>query len=126
MSTWTDEKRAQAVKLYTEMNPTATTSAECVKAVAEQMKESPNGVRIILVKEGAYIKATGGSAASAKAKAASDKAPRVSKQQAFADLVSAINDSGQEPDMEVIDKLTGKQAVYFTTIIRALEQKEGE
>ena len=76
---------------------------------------------MILVKAEAYVKAI-----AVPTKGTAEKATtttRVSKADSIADLVSAINDLGQEPDMEVIDKLTGKQAIYFTTILRSVEQQ---
>lgn len=121
MSTWTPELKEQAVEAYKALNPTAATTSECVKAVAEQLGQSPNGVRMILVKAEAYVKAI-----AVPTKGTTEKATtttRVSKADSIADLVSAINDLGQEPDMDVIDKLTGKQAIYFTTILRSVEQQ---
>ena len=124
MSTWTPELKEKAVALYAAMKPTPATTSECVKAVAEQIEQSPNGVRMILVKAEVYVKSV---AVPTKAGTAEKPATtRVSKADAIADLVSAINDAGQEPDMEVIDKLTGKQAIYFTTILRSVEQQGEE
>ncbi len=120
MSTWTPELKEKAVALYVAMNPTPATTSECVKAVAEEIEQSPNGVRMILVKAEVYVKSV-----AVPAKAGSETkstTTRVSKADSIADLVSAINDAGQEPDMEIIDKLTGKQAIYFTTILRSVEQ----
>lgn len=122
-STWTDELKAKAVASYTAMEPTAVTTAECVKAVAEELGQSPNGVRMILSKAEVYVKS--GKAVSTTAtgaKPTGTKAP--SKAQSVSDLLAAITDLGQEPDMEVIEKLTGKQAIYFTTILRAVEQTQ--
>ena len=121
MSTWTPELKEQAIAAYKALNPTPATTSECVKAVAEQLGQSPNGVRMILVKAEAYVKAI-----AVPTKGTTEKATtttRVSKADSIADLVSAINDLGQEPDMDVIDKLTGKQAIYFTTILRSVEQQ---
>jgi len=121
MSTWTPELKEQAIEAYKALNPTPATTSECVKAVAEELGQSPNGVRMILVKAEAYVKAI-----AVPTKGTAEKATtttRVSKADSIADLVSAINDLGQEPDMEVIDKLTGKQAIYFTTILRSVEQQ---
>ena len=42
--------------------------------------------------------------------------------QSAADLSAVLTDLGQEPDMEIIEKLTGKAAIYFTEILRKLEQ----
>ena len=55
---WTDESKAEAVELYTEAEATPETSMEIVKDIAEQLGESPNGVRMILTKAGVYVKKT--------------------------------------------------------------------
>ena len=49
---WDDERKAQAVEMYEAESPTPETSMEIVKAIADEMSESPNGVRMILTKAG--------------------------------------------------------------------------
>ena len=49
---WTDEKKDEAVSLYEEQQPTPETSMEIVKEIADQLDESPNGVRMILTRAG--------------------------------------------------------------------------
>lgn len=115
MSTWTDELKAKAIASYLEANPTPETTASIVESVAKELGQSPNGVRAILAKSGDYVKSA---AKSTKAASGAKGEPRVSKADAIEALVAAINDLGQEPDMEIIDKLTGKAAQYFTTVIR--------
>lgn len=109
---WDDEKRQQAVDAYVAAEPTPETSTEIIKEIAEDLKESVNGVRMILMKAEVYVKKTPG-AAPAKASTST----RVSKADAIATLTSAIQDSGQEVDEEIVSKLTGKAAVYFATVI---------
>jgi transposase-like protein len=114
---WDDEKKAQAVAMYEEADPTPETSMEIVKEIAEELEESPNGVRMILTKAGVYVKktpATGGSSSS------SAGTGRVSKQAAQDALVAAITDAGQAVDEDVVSKLTGKAAQYFTGVISAI------
>ena len=53
---WTDEAKAQAVEMYTAEEPTPENSMEIVKQIAEELGESPNGVRMILTKAGVYVK----------------------------------------------------------------------
>ena len=53
---WDDERKAQAVEMYEAESPTPETSMEIVKAIADEMSESPNGVRMILTKAGVYVK----------------------------------------------------------------------
>jgi len=112
---WTDESKAQAVEMYTAEDPTPETSMEIVKQVAEELGESPNGVRMILTKAGVYVKKAPGASASNGSAGTGGK--RVSKVDAQNDLTNALSDAGQEIDEDIISKLTGKAAVYFTTIV---------
>ena len=115
---WDDDKKAQAVSMYEEQDPTPETSMEVVKAIAEELEESPNGVRMILTKAGVYVKKAPASGASKTA--SSGGAGRVSKAAAIESLSAAISDAGQEVDQEILDKLTGKAAVYFTGLVSAI------
>ena len=110
---WDDNKKAQAVEMYEEQNPTPETSMEIVAEIAEELEESPNGVRMILTNAGVFIK---------KAQAngnggASSGGTRVSKQAAQDALIAAINDKGLDVDEDIISKLTGKAAQYFTGLL---------
>ena len=113
---WTDESKAEAVELYTQENPTPETSMEIVKDIADQLGESPNGVRMILTKAGVYVKKT----PAAKSSGGSTGGTRVSKQAAQDALVAAITDAGVEVDEDVVSKLTGKAAQYFTKVLTAV------
>ena len=113
---WTDESKAEAVELYTNENPTPETSMEIVKDIADQIGESPNGVRMILTKAGVYVKKT----PAAKSSGGSTGGTRVSKQAAQDALVAAITDAGAEVDEDVVSKLTGKAAQYFTKVLTAV------
>ena len=112
---WDDDKKAQAVAMYEEQAPTPETSMEIVKAIAEELEESPNGVRMILTKAGVYVKKTPASGGSTSAKGTSGG--RVSKAAAQEALIAALSDAGQEVDEDVISKLTGKAAQYFAGVI---------
>ena len=114
---WTDESKAQAVEMYTEAEPTPETSMEIVKDIAEELGESPNGVRMILTKAGVYVKKSPATGAS---KSTGGGTARVSKADAAETLSAAISDAGQEVDNDIISKLTGKASVYFTGIINAI------
>ena len=114
---WTDESKAQAVEMYTDAAPTPETSMEIVKDIAEELGESPNGVRMILTKAGVYVKK---SPATSSSKSSTGGSTRVSKADAAAALSAAISDAGQEIDDDIISKLTGKASVYFTGIINAI------
>ena len=116
---WTDESKAEAVELYTEAEATPETSMEIVKDIAEQLGESPNGVRMILTKAGVYVKKTPAARSSASSTGGTGTA-RVSKADAQNTLKGALTDAGQEIDADIIDKLTGKAAVYFAGVISAI------
>ena len=113
---WTDESKAQAVEMYQEQEPTPETSMEIVKEIADELGESPNGVRMILTKAGVYVRKT----PAAKSSGGSTGGGRVSVADAQASLTSALSDAGQEVDEAIIGKLTGKAAVYFKGIVEAL------
>ena len=114
---WTDESKAQAVEMYTEAEATPETSMEIVKDIAEELGESPNGVRMILTKAGVYVKKA---PASGTAKASGGASTRVSKADAAQTLKDALSDAGQDIDDDIIDKLTGKASVYFTGVINEI------
>jgi|TARA_B110000908_G_scaffold66082_1_gene80035 hypothetical protein len=111
---WTDEKKAEAVTMYEERDPTPETSMEIVKEIADEIDESPNGVRMILTKAGVYVKKTAAAKASG---GAATTGTRVSKAAAQEALTAAISDAGKSVDEEIISKLTGKAAQYFTTLL---------
>ena len=45
---------------------------------------------------------------------------KTAKADAQATLKGALSDAGQEIDADIIDKLTGKAAVYFAGVINAI------
>ena len=111
---WDDDKKAQAVEMYGEQDPTPETSMEIVKEIADELNESPNGVRMILTKAGVYVKkapATGNGGGTSSA------GTRVSKQAAQDTLIAAITDKGLAVDEDIISKLTGKAAQYFAGLL---------
>ena len=116
---WTDESKAEAVELYTDAEPTPETSMEVVKEIAEQLGESPNGVRMILTKAGVYVKKA---PATGSAKSSGGGTARVSKADAAEALTKALTDAGQEVDADIIDKLTGKASVYFTGVLNNINK----
>jgi len=113
---WDDDKKAQAVEMYESSEPTPETSMEIVHEIAEELEESPNGVRMILTKAGVYIK----KAAAAKSGGSTGGAKRVSKQESQDALTSAITDAGQEADEDIISKLSGKAALYLAGVINKI------
>ena len=115
---WDDEKKAAVIEAYEAAEPTPENSMEVVAELAEEFEESPNGVRMILTKAGVYIKKA---PASGSTKTSTNGGGgRVSIAAAIESLSAAISDAGQEVDQEILDKLTGKAAVYFTGVISAI------
>ena len=92
---------------------------EIVKDIAEELDESPNGVRMILTKAGVYVKKTPATKSSG---GSTGGGTRVSKAAAAEALIAALGDAGQEVDEEIISKLTGKASQYFTKVITAINE----
>jgi len=114
---WTDELKAQVIKSYQDAEPTPENSVEIVNEIAEEIGASPNGVRMILSKAGVYI-AKDPKAAKAKSPAKAGTSTRVSKESAIQGLREALEAADKEVNEEIISKLTGKAAVYFTEILK--------
>lgn len=116
---WTDEQKQKVIDLYTEANPTPETSTEIIKQIAEDLDLSPNGVRMVLVQAQVYVKKEAG--ASGKGAATkTEGSKRVSKETSIAALRKAIEDRGATVDDEILEKLTGKAAVYLTSVINSI------
>ena len=116
---WDDAKKAKAVSMYEAGNPTAENSVELVKSISEELGESPNGVRMILIKAEVYVKKEPATGAKKTAASADGKTVRVSKEASQARLVEAITAAGHAVNDEIISKLTGKAAVYFAEILES-------
>lgn len=121
MADWTDEKKAKAVELYLAGKPTPENSMEIVKEVADELNESANGVRMILTKAEVYVKKEAAKSSSTKAAGDKPASTRVSKEDAHAQLVAAIEANGHTADMEIVSKLTGKAAIYLAGVITPKE-----
>jgi hypothetical protein len=117
---WDDDKKAQAVSMYEDMDPCPETSMEIVKGIADELDESPNGVRMILTKAGVYVKKT--PAAKSSSGTTGGGSTRVSKAAAAEALIAILGDAGQDVDEEIISKLTGKASQYFTAIITKINE----
>lgn len=115
---WTEELKAKVIAAYTEADPTPETSTEIIKDIAEEFEQSPNGVRMVLVQAGVYVKkeaAAGGE--TKKSSSSGEGSKRVSKEASIGALKDAIKAKGAKVDDEILDKLTGKAAVYLTSVI---------
>lgn len=118
---WDDVKRQKAVDMYKEANPTAETSVQIVKDIADEIGETPNGVRMVLSKAEVYIKAAA-AAGSTSGKSTKEKSttPKVSKEDKIAALATLISSAGMVPDNDILSKLTGKAADYFVTVLNGM------
>lgn len=115
---WTEEMKAKVVEAYQAADPTPETSTEIIKDIAEEYEQSPNGVRMVLVQAGVYVKKEAATTTSKTTTKAAGTG-RVSKESAIAALKAAITAKGKEVDDEILDKLTGKAAVYLTGVLSA-------
>ena len=115
---WTEELKAEVVTAYQDRNPTPENTMQLLQDLANEYDRTVNGVRMILTKADAYVKV-------AKAKPATATASTsVSKAEAIKALTSAIEAAGLEVDKGIIDKLTGKAAVYFTGLVVGVTSTE--
>ncbi len=105
---------------YLAAEPTPETSTEIVKEIAEELDQSPNKVRMLLVNAKVYVKKDATATPTkegATKKATGEGTKRVSKESQIAALKAAIVAKGATVDDDILDKLTGKAAAYFTTVI---------
>lgn len=118
---WTDEQKEQAKQMYLDGNPTPENSTELVKQIADELEQSPNGVRMLLSQAGIYVKKDPNAAPAGKAPAKKtgegEGTKRVSKESQIAELKAAIEAKGADVDEEILSKLTGKAAAYFTKVL---------
>ena len=116
---WTDELKAQVIKMYEAAKPTEETSVEIIADIAEEVEKTVNGVRMILIKAGVYVK---------KGQKATDsngtKSTRVNKTDSINALSELIESQEIEVDEEILGKLTGKAAVYFTKVLNEVINAE--
>lgn len=118
MSTWTKELKEKVIQMYQDAEPTPENSTEIIKDISDEIEMSPNGVRMVLVQEGVYVKKEPAAAKGGAKKAAEgDKPKRVSKEDAIAELRKAIEARDKEVDEDIVSKLTGKAAQYFTSVL---------
>jgi|TARA_R100000479_G_C6280062_1_gene162605 hypothetical protein len=111
---WTDESKAQAIEMYTAEDPTPETSMEIVKIIADELEESPNGVRMILTKAGVYVKKT-----PSRSTSTNGGGGRVSKAECHQMLCEAVEKHGGTLDMNIIDKISGKAAKHIAEQLNA-------
>ncbi len=96
-------------------------SAEIVTQIAAEFttEERPivaNSVRYHLSKDGCYVK----KAPAKKAAATTNTTKRVNKADAIATLTQMVEANACEVDTEILNKLTGKAAMYFIGVVTQL------
>lgn len=116
---WTDELKAKVIEMYEEAGPTPESSTEIIKDIAEEIEMSPNGVRMVLVQAGVYVKKDPGTSSSKTTKTSGEGSKRVSKESSIAELRAAIEAKGAPVDEDILSKLTGKAAVYLLSVVKA-------
>jgi len=113
---WTDELKQQVIETYQDQNPTPENSMEIVKEIADGIGATPNGVHMILSKAEVYVKKQ----APKTTEKSSGGPKRKGKAEAIEELKEAISAQGVELDESILDKLTGKAAVYFTKVVQEI------
>ena len=121
MATWTDELKKTIIEQYLASEPTADNTGEIIKDLADEHELSANGVRMVLVQAGVYVKkeVAAGATKSGTEKKAGTGGTRVSKEAAIGELRAAIEEKGAPVDDEILSKLTGKAAVYLLSVLKA-------
>lgn len=122
MAVWTPELKEKVIQMYKDAEPTPASSVEVIKDIADEIEQSPNGVRQVLIQAGVYVKKEADSSSKPAAKSASgsktgEGTKRVSKESQLDALKAAIEAKGAPVDDEIISKLTGKAAAYFVSVL---------
>jgi phosphopantetheinyl transferase (holo-ACP synthase) len=120
MSDWTEELKEQVIEDYENADPTPENSMEIVQELAEKYEKTVNGIRMILSKAGVYVKKSPAPKAAGKKDATKPATTRVSKEASIKALTEVINSAGLDLEEEILSKLTGKAAVYFTELLEEL------
>lgn len=117
---WTDEQKEKAKQMYLDGNPTPENSVELCKEIADELEQTSNGVRMVLQQFKVYVKKEAGASSESdsptKKASTSTGAKRVSKEDSINTLKDKLRSAGKEVDDEILDKLTGKAAVYLASL----------
>lgn len=128
---WTEEKRNLVIAEYVDTmqneyetdEERAASTMEVVAELAEKHGETVNGVRNVLTKADVYIRKQAATKASTASSGGTAK--RINKADALQELQNTIGSIDPElVDAELISKLTGKVAAYFTGILVTVLSKE--
>ena len=114
----TDDLKASIVADYLASDPTPENSPEIVTEIAENYAVSPNSVRIVLTQNDVYLKKVAVKTTESKEGTAATGTKRVSKEAAISELKALLTEKGAVVDADILDKLTGKAAVYFTSVLK--------
>lgn len=115
---WSEEDKKKVIQMYQDGEPTPASSTELINDIAQEMEQSPNAVRQVLVQAKVYVKKDVTSETKGTGtKTTGDKTPRVSKESQIAALKEAIEAKGAEADDDILSKLTGKAAAYFLKVL---------
>jgi hypothetical protein len=117
---WTPELKEKVIKMYKDAEPTPESSTEIIKDIAEDLDQSANGIRMVLVQAGVYVKKEAGTSTGKGSTTKTEGSKRVSKEASIGALRELIESKGAPVDDEILEKLTGKAAVYLTSVIKAL------
>jgi KaiC/GvpD/RAD55 family RecA-like ATPase len=118
---FTDALKAQIKQEYLDANPTPETSVEIVKELAETHGQTANAVRMFLMQAEVYVKKDAAATSASKTsstKASGEGSKRVSKEDSINALKEALRAAGKDVDDDILDKLTGKAAVYFAGLFK--------
>ena len=123
---WTPELKERVVKEYLAASPTAENGTEIVEVISSNLEGSTvNGVRIILAKatdaDGNKIYISKASGNATKTNGDKPATKRVNKKDAVEKLVAIITTAELNVDDDIIGKLTGKAAVYFTELLTEIQ-----
>jgi hypothetical protein len=103
---------------YTTDEDRARASVEVAKDLADTHGETPNGVRQMLSAAKVYIKATPAKAkATATTAGASTRVNKAEAVQTLRDLITQVTDNPESLDEDILGKMTGKAAQYFSGIL---------
>lgn len=118
MSTALDETtKQQIIDAYEEASPTPETSMAIVQKLAEEFERAPQSIRMILTQAKVYVKSVTTKTTNKDSSAKEEKVGKKSKQASIDELKGVIKTLGQEVDDAILDKLTGKAAEYFITVL---------
>lgn len=119
---WTEEQKNKVIQMYKDAEPTPESSTEIIKDIADELEQSANGVRQVLIQAGVYVKKEAGSGSTkttTKKSTDGEGSKRVSKESQLDALREAIKAKGATVDEDILSKMTGKAAAYFTSVLTA-------